>query len=472
MPIEQQKTIDVKALEDKINFHPHPMQEAILNAFLAGKKRIIVASGQRVGKSAIASLICLISLMSDNQEILVISPSYALTDRIFEYLRKWLAIFFNQPVNYVSKPFPRITMPWNSYVEGKSAQEVQQLLGKSYSLIIADESARIPREVFEQYLIPRLGEKQGVLCAISTPWKRDHFFEMFMAAKQEGSAFQFPTSANPFYPKEEIEKFRKQLPAAIFKREFEGVFSDEMTSIFPNAFECVSPDLPRKKHQGVFSWVGLDLAREEDFTCLTIGDSHTQEIIFCERWQKLPYQAQVAKVCGILAEYQPCRVVVDALNVGAVLGDELRAKGLNVEDWIATGTTSKDFAKRGSKELMVEKLMSLFESHSITIPNNPDLLDELSSYSYVISPSGNIKYGNLPPLHDDMVSSLMMCCWNMEINPTISKKEREFKLQQYNEEYNRKPKYFYPEIENPNYGNPGSPSNNPPSIFGPAPKVW
>lgn len=433
------QTINPKALMEKIHFEPHEFQLKIINAYLEGKKKIVVSAGQRSGKSMACAFLVVLELMADRREVLVISPSYSLTDRVFEYVKRWLSEFFNQPVNYIAKPFPRIEMPWGSYVEGKSAESPEQILGKSYNLIVVDEASRIPREIFEQYLFPRIGEKKGRMAMISTPLKRDWFYEEFMMAKEQGSGFQFGTLANPHYPKESYETFRKQLPKAIFDREFEGVFTDQITSIFPNVLECVSSALPREGHLPRFHYVGLDLAKEEDWTAITIADSITQEIVYTARWQKIPYSAQLQKVVGIISRYQPCRVVIDSRNIGAIFGEQLRHEGIATEDWVSVGTISPDFAKRGSKEKLVEKMMALFESHSISIPRDPDLIDELSSYSYVISEMGNVRYGVPSGLHDDLVDSLMLCCWNLDIKAqtTESELDRQFRLGAYQQKVRR-----------------------------------
>ncbi len=445
---KQPRTINVNSLQDKIGWHPHPAQQQILDAYLAGKKKIVVACGQRFGKSQIASFICCIEALVNNKSILVVAPSYSLTDRIFEFLRLWLSTFFNKPVDFVSKPFPKIDFPnWGTYIEGKSEEAKEQILGKSYDLIIADESSRLSRDLFQNFLIPRLGEKKGSLLMIGTPWKKDHFYEAFLAAKEDNAAFQFPTSANPYYPKESIEAIQKQLPAAIFQREFLGTFTDELSSIFPNAIELINPLLPRAGHPGIFHYCGLDLAQSEDFSALVIIDESTGEVVFSEKWNQMPYPAQLSKIIGIVSRYRPCKVVIDSRNIGSVLSEELRASGIPVEDFVATGTISKDWEKRGSKEKLVEKTMALFEAHSISLPNDADLLDELSSFSYTISPMGNIRYSAPSGLHDDLVFALMLACWNLQLNPQ-KKKEQDYAIKRYNEEYDRnlKARQFYPEI--------------------------
>lgn len=412
------KIVNPKLLQQKIEWFPHPKQQEIIQAFLDGKRKIVVSAGIRSGKSMTCAFIVLLSLLSEGKEILVVSPSYALTDRVLSNVKLWLNKLFSVPVSMQSKPFPQIKINWSggvSYVEGKSAESPEQLLGKSYDLIVVDEASRIQRKIFENYLLPRVGEREGTICMISTPLKKDWFFEEFQKAKEDKASFQFSTIENPHYPVKEYEAIKKQLPKQIFNREFNAVFSDEITSIFPNAHDCVNPDLPREKIKDHFHYIGLDLAKEEDFTGIVVADATTQEIIEIQKWQKIKYPAQAERIKGIAERFNPCRVIIDARYVGAMLGDTLRNEGVWVEDFVSSGTISDDWRKKGSKALLVEKAMGLFESRSISIPNHSELLDQLSTYSYVISDAGNIKYGVPSGLKDDLADALFLSLWNLEI---------------------------------------------------------
>jgi phage terminase large subunit-like protein len=88
------------------------------------------------------------------------------------------------------------------------------------------------------------------------------------------------------------------------------------------------------------------------------------------------------------------------------MADELRAEQLSVQDFKAVGTISKDIDKQGSKEKMVEKLSLFFEQRNIVIPPEQVLIDELESFSYHLTASGNLVYGAPEGYHDDCVTSL------------------------------------------------------------------
>jgi phage FluMu gp28-like protein len=194
------------------------------------------------------------------------------------------------------------------------------------------------------------------------------------------------------------------LPRDIFQQEYEAVFLSDAASVFRNIRTCIADtyEEPRPGHRYV---MGLDLAKFGDFTVITIVDRDSHRVVFWDRFTKLPYTLQKERILNVARKYH-CLVVIDAMNVGAAMADELRAEGLSVQDFKATGTISKDIDKQGSKEKMVEKLSLFFEQRNVIIPPEEVLIDELESFSYHLTPSGNLVYGAPEGFHDDCVTSL------------------------------------------------------------------
>jgi phage terminase large subunit-like protein len=176
------------------------------------------------------------------------------------------------------------------------------------------------------------------------------------------------------------------------------------------------------------------LAKFGDFTVITIVDRSSHQIVFWDRFTKLPYTLQKERILNVARKYNSL-VVIDAMNVGAAMADELRAEGLSVQDFKAVGTISKDIDKQGSKEKMVEKLSLFFEQRNVVIPPEEILVDELESFSYHLTPSGNLVYGAPEGFHDDCVISLGLALMplmgqrrteNIKIARSIPIKKRSF----------------------------------------------
>ena len=412
------KIINDKVLQEKIGFSPHEYQREILEAYNKPEIRdICISAGRRSGKSILVAYILLRELFSSNKNCLVLSPSYDLVWRVLDYVKQWLEKS-GSSIRINTRPFPKIENPLRkSMIIGRSSEEPKGILGQEYDLVVCDEAGLLDRDIFESYVYPALASRQGKAIFIGTPRSKNIFYEKFMSAKQnkDGEAFTFKSKDNPFFPPEEWERALKNLPSDIFQREYEAVFSNKTTSIFRNIDECISDELPREATSGHFHLIGLDLAKEEDFTAISVIDKTTNEVVYVDQFQKIPYPIQKEKIVAIARKYSPSRIIIDARNIGAVIGGDLRKEGVSVEDFVSTGTISKDWRKKGSKNKLVEKTISLFESREIRIPRYNPLLDQLGSFTYKISDSGNIRYC-MPSenLKDDLLDSLMLACWNLK----------------------------------------------------------
>lgn len=431
--------VNDEILQTKIDFKPHHFQQKVLEAFDNPEIReITISAGRRGGKSILCAYILLRELLSSGKKLLVLSPSYDLTDRTLDYVKSWLRQCFSTQIPIQSKPYPKITNPVrDSWIKGCSAESPEIVLGEEYDLTIVDEAPLIDRRIYESFIYPATTGRQGKKIFIGTPRRKDWFFERFQYCSQnpDGASFTWTSKDNPYFPKEEWDISQKKLPRGIFDREFKAVFSDETTSIFRNIYELTDPDLPREAKERHFHYAGLDLAKEQDFSAIVIVDRnlYPHEVVFADKWQKLDYPAQKERIVGILERFKPCRVIIDSRNVGAMMGESLRREGIFVEDFTSTGTISKDWQKKGSKEKLVEHTISLFESRAIKIPDYKPLIDELSSYGYIITEAGNVRYGVPVGLHDDLVDALMMALWNCRLKI----KRRKTAWQKRQEEYER-----------------------------------
>lgn len=408
------KTLDT-SLQKKIGFIPHKAQREILKS---KEREVVICAGRRFGKSSICAFVALKTLILGDKKgkpvkIWIVSPTYDLSQKVFEYLVKWfLKVFPSQSGGVSFRPFPQIKTARGSLIQCKSAENPTGLLGEELDLLIVDECSRIKKNIYETYLYPATTSRQGRTFFISSPFGKNWFYDQWLKAKETNSAFQFSSLDGVSISKEEWLRAKNKLPNDVFKQEFEAAFLEGAGSVFRGIRGVIDStyEAPQVHHRYI---AGLDLAKFRDFTVLTIMDREEQRVVYFDRFNKIPYTLQKKRIIAALDNYK-AKVVVDALNIGASMSDDLRAEGIMVEDFKAVGTTSKDVAKKGTKERLIEKLASMIEEHSIKIPPQEELIDELESYSYILTDSGNLKYGAPQGLHDDTVISLALACWNLK----------------------------------------------------------
>ena len=408
--------INEEILQKNIGFTPHEAQKKILDC---KEREIVICAGRRFGKSAICAYMALRTLIEADKagkpvKIWIVSPTYELSQKVFEYLIKWFVRAIpSQKAGITARPFPQIKTAGGSLVQCKSAENPSSLLGEELDLLIVDEAARLKREIWESYLFATVQGRNGKTVFISTPFGKNWFWEQFEKCKVNNASFRFTSLDGKSITQEKWEYIKKSVPADVFEREYMATFQEGANSVFRNIRECIGIDYPKEPNTGHRYSMGLDLAKFNDFTVITVLDKNTNQVVFWDRFNKIPYPLQLDRITGIARKYNTT-VVIDALNVGAAIGDELRARNVSVFDFKTVGTISMDMDKKGSKERLVEKLSLFLEQRLIKIPPIETIIDELESYGYDISDSGNIRYGAPEGFHDDFVMSLALSIWQQQ----------------------------------------------------------
>ena len=192
----------------------------------------VLSAGRRFGKSRLGVTLCVAAALQRKRAWWV-GPDYP-TTQIGWRLLTWLAQQI--PGTAQRSSDRRIEMPGGGWVQVRSANAPASLRGEGLDLLVIDEAAHIPKfaEVWEQALRPALSDRQGGALFISTPKGHNSFYELFRQAEasEDWAAYQFPTSANPHIAATEIEAARANLPALVFRQEYEAEFVQLAGALF------------------------------------------------------------------------------------------------------------------------------------------------------------------------------------------------------------------------------------------------
>lgn len=412
--------ISDKALTEKIGWSPaspkrHETQMNILKAYNKGAEKIVVCAGVRGGKTAISAYLVLKTFLQGLEDILegkkdsikiwVVAPSYELTQKVFEYVVKWfLKVHPEMGKNISYRPFPEIKLSNGVWIQCKSAENPNSLLGEEIDFCVVDEAAQIKREIWETYLFARLSSRRGRVIFISSPFGQNWFYDEYSRAEQLGNAFHFRTLDNPYYPPEKWEEAQKILPKQVFEQEYEASFLPDAAAVFRGIDQvikdnCLSDVIPNHRYI-----LGLDLGKHEDFTVITVIDKYNNNVVYFDRFNKLDYPFQKSRVKAIAQRYNNARIVIDSTGVGEPIKDDLERDGMFVDDF--------NFSNKSKKEL-VEKLSISIEQKNVFIPNNEILIGELKAFGYRLTDSHNVIYSAPSGMHDDAVMSLGLAVWEL-----------------------------------------------------------
>src|SRR5262245_17307393 len=140
---------------------------------------------------------------------------------------------------------------WSLDSEGAGEGKRKYKAGRSrkYKRVCIDEAALIPnlQDAFDYAIAPTLIDLKGDAWFTSTPSGKGAFYRMWLKGQKEGLAvdphpdcmsWQMPTSANPYIPREEIERARAEYPDAVFRQEYLAEFLEDGGAVFRNIAAC------------------------------------------------------------------------------------------------------------------------------------------------------------------------------------------------------------------------------------------
>lgn len=398
------KKISDTKLQEKIGWSPETpkVHQPQIDILKSKAPIIVIAAGKGFGKSVLCAYIALRTLLIDDKQICLIAPTYDLTQRVLEWIEKWLTKAFPSII-VTYRPFPSIKTPWGSSLECKSAENPTGIMGKRYDLVIVDEAAKIPRRIYQVNIFPLTQITGGRMFFISTPLSRNWYYQIWLDVKQNGGAFQFRSIDNPYFPKENWDFAKEKLPEVIFNQQYKASFETESTSLFRGVREIIRDDCLEdvQAHRYI---LGVDLAKYKDFTVLTVLDKYSHKNVYRDRFQRIPYPLQKERIIATAKRYNNARIIIDSTGVGDPISDDLKHQGLLVDDFRISGK---------SKQQLIDKLSMYIEQKAVFIPSDEILIDELESYALDVTEKGNLVYSAPSGMHDDTVISLALAVWGL-----------------------------------------------------------
>lgn len=345
------------------------------------------------------------------------------------------------PVAYFSPSFPMLSEVWREYrralepiTRDKSEQEKRLELitggvvkfwslddpdtarGQKYARVAIDEAAKVRNleDAWNGAIRPTLADYRGSADFYSTPRGRDFFWKCHTRgidrAEPEWKSWCFPTAANPFIDPGEIEAARRQLPDRVFRQEFLAEFLEDAGGVFRMVAEAIDrgrtrPDEPDPARRYA---MGVDLARVEDFTVISVVDDLGRQA-YHERFNRISWDRQVDAIGRVAARYR-AQVVLDSTGVGDPILEAVRRAGVRVEPYQFTAA---------SKERLIDGLALRLERGELRLMDVPEQEHELLAYEYEITPGRNVRMNAPAGLHDDCVIGLALAVHGIAARRTI-----------------------------------------------------
>lgn len=360
------------------------------------KRFTIVIAGRRFGKTLLGLLIILYWALSDKGVYWWISPNYPIGNIAWRKAKNLVSKIPFKDINIVDRT---ITLPNKSIIVFKSADRPNSLRGEGLKGAVLDEVAFMEEEVWNQSIRPALVDKNGKALFLTTPKGKNWIYRLYLEAqnKEDWITFQKPTSDNPYIPKEEIELARKTTPFYIFQQEYLAQFIDNATSIFRN-INTEAKETNPKEHVGHDIYLGVDLAKQADFTVITAICKTCNEQLFIDRSNNLEYLFQEKRIEAHVDRWKPKGIVVETNNIGIPFIEGLKRKGLSIIEFTTTAH---------SKPNLIEDLAIAIEMGQLKLLDNKLQLNELGAFGFTMNKLGLRSY-EATAGHDDIVMALAL----------------------------------------------------------------
>ncbi len=221
-----------------MGFDAHKWQKKAAKS--RARNRVFVA-GARGGKSIWSAAEVAPWLLCDNVHGWIVGKTFNLAEKEFRYvhqflrnhpnakIRNWVRenanIRYNKDQGRMSITFPDS----DSWIECKSIQDPDQLLGEELDFVIFAEGSKIPKYIYDTYIRQRLAMRLGSMILPTTGDGYDDFLVPMLdlgndpdnhykgtdSFARSVQSWQFPTIDNPHYPREEHDAAKRDLELGI-----------------------------------------------------------------------------------------------------------------------------------------------------------------------------------------------------------------------------------------------------------------
>lgn len=354
----------------------------------------VICSGRRVGKSTLCKIEAVIKILA-GKRVSYITPEYSLASKFFEEI---LTLF---PEKLIAKQnISRLSLKIITGGEIKffSGEALNRARGYEFDHLVVDEAAHISdlESEWNNSLRPLLMKTRGSATFISTPRGQNYFYSLFRKGLSEEDGFkswQFSTHQNPYIPKEELEELISTMPESSYRQEILAEPSENLSNPFgvDNIQRAIIDNLSPSKTV-VY---GIDFGRVNDWSVI-IGLDKDGKMTYFDRF-KMPWESTIDKIIKLRNDDPYTQIVVDSTGVGSVLLERLQSHVYNVIGFEFTGK---------SKPMIMIDLVKDVEAGKIKI--NKKTADEMHTFEFKYTGSGNLSYNAMTGYHDDCIAALAM----------------------------------------------------------------
>ena len=267
----------------------------------------------------------------------------------------------------------------------------------------------ITRADIWSFIRPILLVNKGWAIFNGTPRGQNHAFELYEMAKNNPEWFTEVLTVDDtgVLTPEDIEKERQEgMPEDMIQQEYYCKFIANATSFFKNINDvCIT--IPVEPNPLRFYYMGVDLAKYQDFTVISIIDAHSHEQVFIERFNHMDWNIQKSKIEAVYHRFNRPKGFIDATGVGDPIVEDLNQRGIMLEPFKFTEQSRMD---------LLNNLSIKLDQRKVSLLDDEILKKELSYFQYELVGT-KLKVKAPSHLHDDTVMASALSVWELPSQP-------------------------------------------------------
>lgn len=200
---------------------------------------------------------------------------------------------------------------------------------------------------------------------------------------------------NPYLPPDYESGLRELYPEELVKQLLDGDWDALEAGNYLFKYGDIKAAIERDIETDEIVVLGQDIARFGDDSSVAIIRQGGR-VIWIERWAKTDLMHTTGKVINLIDRFKPQSVNVDVIGLGSGVYDRLREQGykinaINVAEAPQTRNEAKKSKLANLRAEIYKNLSELFESGDIRIPDDLELLAQLSSIKYKFNSRGQLQ---------------------------------------------------------------------------------
>jgi Terminase RNaseH-like domain len=292
-----------------------------------------------------------------------------------------------------------------SIMQLKGADDPDALRGPGPLGIVFDEFDTMKYEAWG-VMEPVLRANGGWAWFIGTYKGKKNLYRLYQRGQgdnKEWYSSMLKASESGIIDQDQLAEAKAGMSEALYAQEFECDPLEGEGIVFRGTKEIATatPHTPLPEHVYV---MGVDLAKYQDWTDISVFDRQTNAEVYHDRFQQIEWPFQKKRIKAVHDHYNHALVRLDATGVGDPIADDLARDGVSVDPFKITSQSKKE---------LIEKLVISIEQKSIRILPVQQVIDEFESFSYGLSPTGQVTYQAPQGFHDDAVISKALAIYDL-----------------------------------------------------------